>query len=375
MIKKILQKIFKKFSYSIFFVIYGKIAGSIDCKEDNRINTTAVKKEKELEYKIYKVTNGRLYTDRIQDTAIILDNKVINQPSFQLRRTFDSKIYNSNIKDNIVFRKGTPRKLINLNGSVLSLLTGGGGNNNYWHWLFDVLPRLALFSKIDKLDSVDYFLLPDLVKKFQIETLDSLKIPIKKRLSSKIYRHIKAEKIISTDHPVVVTGNATKDIMNIPFWISEWLRESFLKEIPKNEGKNIKNIYIDRSFSKSHYPVQRLISNEEEVKKYLLNNKFTSIKLHETSFLDQVNLFNNAECIVGLHGGGFANTVFCRPETKIIELKSSTAGVPIENLAKKNNLNYKSIEVKAKQIENFDYPNQQGAIQIPINELSKVLKN
>ena len=28
--------------------------------------------------------------------------------------------------------------------NVLSLLTGGGGNDNYWHWMFDVLPRIKL---------------------------------------------------------------------------------------------------------------------------------------------------------------------------------------------------------------------------------------
>ena len=49
--------------------------------------------------------------------------------------------------------KGTPRKLKEIKGTVLSLLTGGAGNNNYWHWLYDVLPRLSLCSKIEKLET------------------------------------------------------------------------------------------------------------------------------------------------------------------------------------------------------------------------------
>ena len=107
----------------------------------------------------------------------------------------------------------------------------------------------------------------------------------------------------------------------------------------------------------------------------MLKNNFVSVKVHDIKFTDQVELFYNAEYIVGLHGGGFANLAFCKPGTKILELRSSNAGVPIENLAKKNDLNYNSIIVGAKQIEKFNFPNQQGSIQIPINSLIKVLES
>jgi len=158
-----------------FLKIHGTIENSIKSSKDNRIKVKTINIEKQLGYNVYIISSSRLYTDRIQDTAVILDNKIIEGPSFQLRKGSGAQIFNSNIKDNIVFTKGTPRKLRNLNGSILSLLTGGGGNNNYWHWLFDVLPRLSLCSKILKLNEVDYFLLPSLLKKFQNETLDLFK--------------------------------------------------------------------------------------------------------------------------------------------------------------------------------------------------------
>ena len=41
---------------------------------------------------------------------------------------------------------------------------------------------------------------------------------------------------------------------------------------------------------------------------------------------------------------------------------------------KKNDLKYSSITVEAKQIKKFDYPNQQGSIQIPINNLISELE-
>ena len=90
MIKKFLQKIFKIISYGIFFKIYGKIQESIDYTADDRINVKIVNIEKNLNYKIYNIANGRLYTDRIQDVAVLLDSKIIKEPSFQLRYTYDS---------------------------------------------------------------------------------------------------------------------------------------------------------------------------------------------------------------------------------------------------------------------------------------------
>ena len=375
MIKNILKKLFKKISYGIFFIIYGKIEKSIKCLNNHRIKVNSFNIEKNLKYNVYEILKARLYTDRIQDVAVIIDNKIIEGPSFQLRNTHDSKIYNAKINNNIVFSKGTPRKLRYLNGNVLSLLTGGGGNNNYWHWLFDVLPRISLCSKFISLKEIDYFLLPDHIKKYQIETLDLLKIEKSKRISSEKFRHIKVDKLILTDHPVVTSGDATKDIMVMPGWISLWLKKQFLIENSISAEVKTKKIYIDRSVNSQNKQEPRFIENENEVKEYLLKNGFTSIKLHETKFIEQVKLFNNAECIVGLHGGGFANLAFCKPGTKAIELRSLNSGTPIENLAKKNNLNYKSIIVKANKIERYNFPNQQGSIEVSMDSLIKVLKN
>ena len=377
MIRKFLQKIFKIVSYGLFFKIYGKIEKSIESTGDDRIKVENVNIEKDLSYKVYKITGGKLYTDRIQDTAVIIDNKIVEGPSFQLRGTrgSNSEIVNSNVRDNIVLEVGTPRRLRNLNGIVLSLLTGGAGNENYWHWLYDVLPRIGLCNKFVRLSEIDFFLLPNLSKKFQNETLDCLNIPKHKRLSSEKYRHIKAKELIVTDHPVVVSGNSTRDIQNIPNWIMLWLKKNFNDQKITN-NKNIKNkIYIERDSENFKNISLRSISNENEVKRYLLKNNFISIKLGEIKFSEQVDLFYNADCIVGLHGAGFANLVFCKPGTKVIEFRSSDAGYAIANLAKKNNLNHSSIIAEAKHSRRYNFSNQQGHIQIPISSLAKILEN
>jgi len=373
-IKQYLKKKFKKISYGVFIKIHGTIKDSIKINKDNRIKIKVINIKKKLSYKVYTVFGGRLYTDRIQDTAVILDNKVVEGPSIQLRKGSGAHIYNSKVKDNIVFTKGTPRKLRNLNGSVLSLLTGGAGNNNYWHWLFDVLPRFGLCTKSKKLGNINYFLLPSLSKNFQRETLDCLNISKGKRISSEKFRHIKAKELIITDHPVMISGNATKDIQNIPDWICKWLKKNLLSKNIRVSKKVKNRVYIDRGVENSSRQPQRTIINEDEIKQYLSKNNFIIAKLHQISFKDQMKLFFNAECVVGLHGGGFGNIVFCKPKTKIIELKNRSSANAIKNLALKNHLNYISIAAKGKKIYDFEYPNQQGSIYIPLNRLSKVIE-
>jgi len=370
-IKKFLQKIFKTISYSIFIIVYGKINESIDYKKSNKVTIHTVDKENNFKYKIYKILDGRLYTDRIHDTAIVVDKKIVDGPSFQQRFTRDLKIYNSEVKDNVVFTKGTPRILRNIRGNVLSLLTGGGGNSNYWHWLFDVLPRLHLCSNFKNIKDIDFFLVPSLTKKFQRETLDYLNIPDHKRLSSETFRHIKTKELYITDHPYVINNDSTEDIKNIPYWIISWLKNSFLKDAKKVEKKNV---FIERNDIISNLPSQRLLLNENEVKNYLLENNYVSVKLHELNFIEQVSLFYNSKSIVGLHGSGFANTVFCESGTKVIEFRSHGAGTVIENLTKKNNLDYHSIISKSEPLYKFKSPTQQGKIKISIDHLNKIIK-
>ena len=366
MIRKFLKNTFKKIIYEIFKIFYGKILESIKFDEDNRIQLENVKLDDNLNYKLYFVKESRLYTDRIHDTAIIIDKKIIDGPSFQLRKN----LANSKINENIVFEKGTPRVLRKLNGSVMSLLTGGGGNSNYWHWLFDVLPRLKICEKFKKLDSINYFLFPSLEQNFQKETLRLLGFPEKKLLSSKNYRHIKADEIIVSDHPYMLTNNPHSDAQKIPIWIINWLKEKFLNKKSKLKTAYSKKIYIDRTDSKSNIAHLRTLKNENEVRALLLEKGFDIVKLSELNFNNQVKLFNDAECIVGLHGSGFANLPFCEPQTKVVEFRNFTSGPIIENIAKKINLNYNSIISENKDTR---FGIQQGHIHVPIEQLANLI--
>ncbi len=353
-IKKKLQSITKYIGYSIFSFFFGRINGVINSDNHDLIDILKTSFDKNNSYKIFKINKGRIYTDTINDTAFIIENKLIEGPSFQLRN-----VKNSNISNNIVLTKGTPKIKKKFKGSVFSLLTGGAGNTNYWHWLYDVLPRLKILEDKVNINNIDYFLFPNLTEKFQIQTLDLLKIPIDKRISSRKFRHIQTEITYAVDHPYVIKNDPSYEIQNVPSWIIDFLKNKFLKESKK---KFPKKFYIDRRDAKSNHRNLRKIINEDEVKKFLIKKGFSIIALSDLKFEDQVNLFNNASEIVGLHGAGFANLTFCKPQTMIVELKPNNAGLMYSNLAKKLKLNFQDISIEPSTYSN----DQQGLINIPL---------
>ncbi len=363
-LKNKVKIIYKYLLQNFFFLIYGKIKKKISDNNDVLINTVNI--DNKYKYKIYTIKNSRLYTDTIHNTAIIKNNQIIEGASFQYKI---NKIVN--VQENIVFDIGTPKFKKKLKGTVLSLLIGGGGNSNYWHWLFDVLPKIKIVSSLIDLKEIDYFLFPNIEEKFQIETLNLLNIPLKKRLSSKKFKHLEADQIITVDHPYNFLNDPFKDSLDIPKWITIFLNKTF--NLLETYDKNIfpKKIYIDRSDSKSNNKNLRKITNENEISAYLKKDSFKLIRLSDYKFIDQVRLFNNAEIIIGLHGAGFANLVFCKTNTKIIEFKSVSAGDIIKNIAIKKGLNYFDITKKPHSI--FHY--QLGDIEIKIDELKERLSS
>ena len=363
--KKFLQSIFKIFFYTIFKLKHGKIIfdKKIQSKLYKEENVSFENKSFSLEYSIFFSSNSRLYTDRIHDTAIIKNNLLIDKPSFQLR----NNVIDDDVTKNIVLKKGTPYIMRKLNGTTLSLLTGGGGNDNFFHWLFDVLPRIGIVEKKINLNEIDYFLCPNL-NKWQLETLNLLGIKNSQCLSSVKYRHIKSDQIIVTTHPWQISKNVLKDIENLPIWISEWLRNKFLNI--KSNKIFPKKIYIDRSDSQSNLKNFRYIVNEKELMDFLKKKNFTIIRLSDLNFEEEVKLFNEVEIAVGLHGAGLTNLVWCNKNSKVIELKSKYTTKVYGNLAAQNKINYKALQYKPKETFVADH---YGSIEVDLDELEKNL--
>jgi len=368
--KKKIQLYFKKIVQLIFIFIHGKIR----YKNDEFISQNIVKKKIEnissdindsRSYFSYKIKNGRVYTDYVEHVAVIDNKTLFNQASFQ-QIDIGSGAELRSPKENIVLTKGTPRIKKKISGKVFSMVQGASGNQNYFHWLFDILPKLKLCSEHYNLKEIDFFYLPNL-QKFQKQTLSIFEINENRILNSELYRHIQANELFVVDHPWYHKGYILDQVEFLPSWIAHWLRDTYLKYAKKIEVNE--KIYVDRTESKfTHCQIQ----NDSEIFEILKKRGFSKYKVGELSFFEQIYLFNNAKIIIGAHGAAFTNLVFCKPNTKIVEIRpSSQTNNNYKRISEICKLDYRLIITK----ELEENKRRMGDIYLPIKELENCIKS
>ena len=92
-----------------------------------------------------------------------------------------------------------------------------------------------------------------------------------------------------------------------------------MQDCDLNKYKKNENVFIDRSDSIFNH--NKLVNNLEIIE-YLKKKRFLIIKLAELSFNEQIKIFNEAKIIIGSHGAGLTNLIFCEPSTKVIEIET-----------------------------------------------------
>ncbi len=310
MIKKKLKLYYRALVQIFFRYLYGKVLisnkNSKHIKKE-KINIPSFKTYSGKSYHIYKIKNARIFTDNNENVAVIKNNFILPLVSYQ---QINGKLNNS--KYNSVINQGTPSFIKKLKGKVFNLCQGDSGNN-YFHFIFDIVPKIYLLSSKIDLKKIDYFYVTD-PKKWQIKIFEILGINKKKLLSSKKNNHIFAQEIYAVDHPWYNKGYIHYNVKKIPRWIVFQNRKVFL-----NNSKNIfkKKIFLDRSQSKYNHCH---INNLNDIKDLVIKRKFRIYRPEYLSFKNQINLFKNSSNIIGAHGAAFSNIIFCRPGTKIIEL-------------------------------------------------------
>lgn len=178
---------------------------------------------------------------------------------------------------------------------------------NYFHFLFDCLPRLTLLPQDKKPDF--YYVRHN--KKFQRQYLDLLGIEKEKIICAEENPVLKVEYLCLPSLPGV-SGNPTRAAFDFLRGIKHSLR-------PSLQGKERKRrIYVSRGDVKS-----RLFANEEELQNLLRRYEFEIVELGGLSVAEQISLFDQSSVVVGPHGAGLSNLVYAEPGTTVIELLSA----------------------------------------------------
>lgn len=254
------------------------------------------------------VPDGRYWLNPRQSKSAVItsDNQLLGDvsPEFPLYSPGHPDKHPS--KHSIFSLKKLP-PIQSIDGTVAVL--SGLFNDVYFHWIFDILPRLELLrrSGID-IAYIDKFLINNRFP-FQRETLKALGIPETKILETSKYPHIKATKLVVPSFPGSVAW--------MPKWACDFLRTKFLNQKAIETSEKIERIYISRE--KARY---RRLVNEDEVVSLLTQFGFKSVTLESMSVTEQAALMANAKVVVAPHGGGLTNIVFCSPNTKVIDIFS-----------------------------------------------------
>lgn len=114
--------------------------------------------------------------------------------------------------------------------------------------------------------------------------------------------HVKAEKYFLSNNPSFYYQH-TEDIARLQGTMKHAVLDTTGAEL----------VYISRRG-------KRQLKNESEIIALLKDFNFTIIEDKPRTVTEQMSIFNNAKVIVGIHGASFANLLWCKPGTHVIEL-------------------------------------------------------
>ena len=355
-----LSLIYKKIIENLFIIIYGKVITTnkkiknLSITKLDKINNKNLSK---YNYYLYKLNQGRVFTNYVENVSIISGNHLVKKASFQQINGL------LKINKNVTLNTGTPKLIKSINGSLLILTQGASGHNNYAHWMLDVLPKIKLLLSKMLISEIKNIYVTKL-NKFQNQSFDFLGLKSFKIIDPNIFRHVKADQIISVSHPYYFKKTWFYAQSNLPSWIIKFLRNDISKKV-KSKKKGYKKIFIDRSDSLQNH--SKLINNNEVIK-YLKSKRYKCLRLTELNLKDQISIFKNCNTIIAPHGAGLTNIAFCKKKTKVIEIiPKNNKNFLFKRISKINKLKYKSIYLDKV------YNNKNGDMRLNIDDLKKYL--
>ena len=140
-IPKSIKFFYKKLLINIFSIIYKKPAKFITSK-NFLITKFKNKKGSVSKYKIFTEKNVNVFSDDLYNISIYKKNSLITNLSLQL----DNKGTKQSSKKNFLIKNGTPKIKREIKGPILILSQGASGYN-YFHWFFDILPKIYIVKK------------------------------------------------------------------------------------------------------------------------------------------------------------------------------------------------------------------------------------
>ena len=177
----------------------------------------------------------------------------------------------------------------------------------FFHWMTDALPRLEILRNTSPVpwEEIDHFVISEGIPAIR-ESLSLLGIRDERLVVAGSESHFLCDWLLVPSLPGAPG--------NVPPWAVSFLKSHLLKAAPRTRTKRI---YLSRAKASG-----RRVINEEEIWPLLSDRGFVNVMLEDLSLADQITLFSEAEAVVGPHGAGFTNLIWCAPDTKVLEFFS-----------------------------------------------------
>lgn len=195
-------------------------------------------------------------------------------------------------------------KPIRLSGTA-AVLAHEYAYSNFSHWIFDVLPKISILKDTCFFDQVDWFLVGHTDKEYQLQTLINLEVPTQKIIQFSSRSHFQADTLLCPR----LTGY---QLQHHPSWKINFLKESFGH---RRHLTPARRLFISRKDA----PFRHLLQEDFLFDRLSLLG-FEQICLSGLSLEATVDLFSDAEAVVGPFGSGLMNIAFCQPGTKVVEV-------------------------------------------------------
>ena len=190
-----------------------------------------------------------------------------------------------------------------------SALISGSNGENYYHWLFDSLPRLQMLQWAGySLDQIDHFVLNSSWPSFQLQSLQAFGIG-----DDRLYFASKRD-IVECETLLVPSMPGPLGLS--PKWVCDFVHRQF---VPQPVDRPRRRVYISRALAPG-----RRVQNEPQILPLLARHGFEVVHAEKLSFEQQVALFSSAQIVVAVHGAGLSNLVFAPAGARALELRSPT---------------------------------------------------
>jgi hypothetical protein len=186
---------------------------------------------------------------------------------------------------------------------------------NVCHLWFDKLPRI--FELREAVPELALFLMTSETS-YANDIMDILGISL---IS---HQHVTGPKITLSMPELVISSNSVRTAHPAHHCYRHFARPvAVLNAQSPVPDAPATRIYIDRSAA-----LTRRLINADEVWAVLKDKGFQSLRLEDLSFPQQRAAFANAQAVVGVHGAGLANVIFCQRSAAIVEILPANYATP-----------------------------------------------